>query len=212
MDIFSLFKQIEQKESSGAGVPVTHMIVGLGNPGDKYRLTRHNAGFLSLDYISQKKNAKIDRVKFKALVGECMSGGKRTLLMLPQTFMNNSGEAVAEAASFYKIPLENITVIYDDISLDVGRLRIRKKGSDGGHNGIKSIISHLGSDAFPRIKVGVGAKPYADMDLADWVLSKFTDAEQKTLFTEFDKVLSASELISSGKIADAMNLYNGSLS
>jgi len=212
MDIFSLFKQIEQKESSGAAVPVTHMIVGLGNPGDKYRLTRHNAGFLSLDYISQKKNAKIDRVKFKALVGECMSGGKRTLLMLPQTFMNNSGEAVAEAANFYKIPPENITVIYDDISLDVGRLRIRKKGSDGGHNGIKSIISHLGSDAFPRIKVGVGAKPYADMDLADWVLSKFTDAEQKTLFAEFDKVLSASELISSGKIADAMNLYNGSLS
>lgn len=208
MDIFSLFKQIEQKESSGAGVPVTHMIVGLGNPGDKYRLTRHNAGFLSLDYISQKKNAKIDRVKFKALVGECMSGGKRTLLMLPQTFMNNSGEAVAEAANFYKIPPENITVIYDDISLDVGRLRIRKKGSDGGHNGIKNIIYLSGSNEFPRIKIGMGQKPDG-WDLADWVLSRYSEEDMKTLSPVFDNTADALTLIMNGKIEEAMGKYNG---
>lgn len=209
MDIFSLFKQIENEKTLKANIPVTHMLVGLGNPGDKYRLTRHNAGFLALDYISQKQNTLVDRVKFKALVGESVIGGKRTLLMLPQTFMNNSGEAVFEAASFYKIPPENITVIYDDISLDVGRIRVRRKGSDGGHNGIKSIIAHLSSDNFPRIKIGVGAKPYADMDLADWVLSQFTKDEQKILFDQFEKVCDTASMINSGDISTAMNKYNG---
>ena len=181
MDIFSLFQKIESETSQSAG-PVTHIVAGLGNPGDKYRLTRHNAGFLALEYLSQKENVKIDRAKFKALVGECTLGGKRTLLMLPQTYMNNSGEAVKAAADFYKIPPENITVVFDDISLDVGRMRVRRKGSDGGHNGIKSIIYHLGSDNFPRVKIGVGAKPHADMPLADWVLSRFSEGDQKVIF------------------------------
>ncbi len=207
MDIFDLFKQIE-KENTAANVPVTHMLVGLGNPGDKYKLTRHNAGFISLDYISQKLGVKIDRVKFKALTAQAVIGGKRTLLMQPQTFMNNSGEAVREAALFYKIPPENIWVIFDDISLDVGRMRIRKKGSAGGHNGIKSIIEQLSSDAFPRIKVGVGQKPHPEMELADWVLSRFTKDEQKTLFDMLCNVYDASELVLSDKIADAMNKYN----
>jgi len=207
MDIFSLFKQIETEKKEV--LPVTHMIVGLGNPGDKYAFSRHNTGFLAMGFFSQKENVRIDRAKFKALVGECMVGGKRTLLMLPQTFMNNSGEAVGEAAAFYKIPPENITVIFDDISLDVGKMRIKRKGSDGGHNGIKSIIAHLNSDGFPRIKVGVGAKPHPEMDLADWVLSSFSKEEQKILFEEFSKVHDAAVLINEGKVADAMNSFNG---
>ncbi len=205
-DIFALFKQIESEKKEN--VPVTHMLVGLGNPGDKYTFTRHNTGFLSLDYIAQKLSVKPDRVKFKSLCCECMLGTKRTLLLKPQTFMNNSGEAVKEAAHFYKIPPENITVIFDDISLDVGRMRIRAKGSHGGHNGIKSIVEHLSSDAFPRIKVGIGAKPHPEMDLADWVLSKFTDSEQKTLFELFDNVYNSAVLIGDGKIPEAMNKYN----
>lgn len=208
MDIFSLFKKIESETTQSAG-PVTHIVAGLGNPEDKYRLTRHNAGFLALEYLSQKENVKIDRAKFKALVGECTLGGKRTLLMLPQTYMNNSGEALKAAADFYKIPPENITVVFDDISLDVGRMRVRRKGSDGGHNGIKSIIYHLGSDNFPRVKIGVGAKPYADMPLADWVLSRFTEEEQKQLFDEFENARQACSLINEGKISDAMNKFNG---
>ena len=208
MDIFSLFKKIESETIQSAG-PVTHIVAGLGNPEDKYRLTRHNAGFLALEYLSQKENVKIDRAKFKALVGECNLGGKRTLLMLPQTYMNNSGEALKAAADFYKIPPENITVVFDDISLDVGRMRVRRKGSDGGHNGIKSIIYHLGSDNFPRVKIGVGAKPYADMPLADWVLSRFTEEEQKQLFDEFENARQACALINEGKISDAMNKFNG---
>lgn len=205
-DIFDLFKKLEGEKKEV--LPVTHMLVGLGNPGDKYTFTRHNTGFLALDYISQKLNIKIDRSKFKALVGEANVGGKRTLLMLPQTFMNNSGEAVGEAAAFYKIPPENITVIFDDISLDVGKIRIKRKGSDGGHNGIKSIIAHLSSDNFPRIKVGIGAKPHPEMDLADWVLSTFTKDEQKTLFEEFSKVNETVSLINQGDIAKAMNNFN----
>ena len=205
-DIFALFKQIESEKKET--VPVTHILVGLGNPGDKYTFTRHNTGFLCLDYIAQKLSVKPDRVKFKSLSCECMLGTKRTHLLKPQTFMNNSGEAVKEAAHFYKIPPENITVIFDDISLDVGRMRIRAKGSHGGHNGIKSIVEHLSSDAFPRIKVGIGAKPHPEMDLADWVLSKFTDSEQKTLFELFDNVYNAATLIGDGKIPEAMNKYN----
>ena len=205
-DIFALFKQIEAENKPN--VPVTHMLVGLGNPGDKYTFTRHNTGFLSVDYICQKLSIKTDRVKFKGLCAECMVGTKRTLILKPQTFMNNSGESVKEAASFYKIPVENITVVFDDISLDVGKMRIRAKGSHGGHNGIKSIVEHLGSDAFPRIKVGIGAKPHAEMDLADWVLSKFSESEQKTLFELFDNIYNSAVLINDGKLSEAMNRYN----
>ena len=205
--LFSLFKQIEKNSSSAE--PISHIIVGLGNPGDKYKYTRHNAGFLALSYMSQKLNADITKSKFKALYTECVIGEKRVLLMLPQTFMNLSGEAVRAAMDFYKIPVENVLVIFDDISLSCGKLRIRKNGSAGGHNGIKSIIEHTGSDAFPRIKIGVGEKPHPEMDLADWVLSSFTQDEQKVLFDKFENVFKASELIIKGDITSAMNKYNG---
>ena len=149
---------------------VEFLIVGLGNPGEKYSATRHNVGFCAVDLIAEKTGARVDRLKFKSLCGDAMLGGKRVLLMKPQTFMNNSGEAVAEAMRFYKIPVENIIVISDDISLNPGKLRIREKGSAGGHNGLKNIIYLIGKDTFPRIKIGVGAKPHKDYDLADWVL------------------------------------------
>lgn len=205
--LFSLFKQIEKDKVPTE--PVSHIIVGLGNPGDKYKYTRHNAGFLALSYISQKLNTDISKSKFKGLYTEVAMGGKRALLLLPQTFMNLSGEAVRAAMDFYKIPIENVLVIFDDVSLSCGKLRIRKSGSAGGHNGLKSIIEHAGSDAFPRIKIGVGEKPHPEMDLADWVLSSFTSDEQKTLFDKFENVYKAAELIVKGDITSAMNNYNG---
>ena len=204
-DIFDLFRKIETTQSTE---PISYLLVGLGNPDEKYKYTRHNAGFLALSYLSQKQGFSITRSKFRSLCGDAVFGGKRCLFLLPQTYMNNSGEAVSEAANFYKIPPENILVLFDDISLDVGKMRIRRKGSDGGHNGIKSILYHLGSDAFPRIKIGVGHKPHPDMDLADWVLSTFSDPEQKILFDLFENVRSASELIVGGKIDEAMNRYS----
>ncbi|MBQ8140155.1 MAG: aminoacyl-tRNA hydrolase [Clostridia bacterium] len=207
-DIFELFKKISSGSDTARG-PITHIVAGLGNPGDKYYLTRHNSGFLAMDYAAQKYSAKIDRVKYKALCGEAVIGGKSVLLMKPQTFMNNSGEAIADAASFYKIPTENIIIIYDDISLDAGRLRVRRKGSDGGHNGIKSIVAHLGDDGFPRIKIGVGQKPHPDYDLADWVLSEFREEDRKTLFNCFGRVCDGLEKILEGDIDAAMQICNG---
>lgn len=206
MDIFDLFKKIEKQDS--AKTPITHMIVGLGNPGDKYKTTRHNAGFLALDYASKKWNTSITTSKFEALTAEAVVGGNRTLLVLPQTFMNLSGNAVGKAAKFYKIEPQNITVVFDDISLDVGKMRIRKKGSAGGHNGIKSIIENLGTDEFPRIKIGVGKKPHPEMDLADWVLSNFTKDEQETLNKQFDSVVDALALMNRGETDKAMNNFN----
>lgn len=208
MDIFELFKKIENKENSPSAKAVTRMLVGLGNPGDKYKTTRHNAGFLALGYATEKWNCRATGAKFDSLVGECLISNERTLVVFPQTFMNNSGLAVAKAAKFYKIEPQNITVVYDDISLDVGKMRIRKKGSAGGHNGIKSIIENLGSDEFPRIKIGVGKKPHADMDLADWVLSSFSNEEMKTLGNVFENTEKAITLINEGKIDKAMNDFN----
>ena len=205
--LFSLFKQIETKKEPPA--PVSLIIVGLGNPGDKYKFTRHNAGFLALSYISQKLGIDINKSKFKALCTECNIAGKRVLLMLPQTFMNNSGEAVRAALDFYKLSAENILVIFDDISLSCGKMRIRRNGSAGGHNGVKSIIAHTGSEKFPRIKIGVGEKPHPEMDLADWVLSSFSKDEQKVLFDRFSDVHSALEMIVRGNISEAMNNFNG---
>ena len=150
-----------------------YIIAGLGNPGAKYEMTRHNAGFLAIDMLAMKQNKEIKRLKFHALTCDAEIEGKKCLLMKPQTFMNNSGEAIGETAKFYKIPPQNIIVLSDDISLDVGKIRIRRKGSAGGHNGLKSIIAHLGSEDFPRVKIGVGKKPNAYMDLADWVLGRF---------------------------------------
>ena len=208
-DIFELFEKIKKPEpTQAAGNPVVQMLVGLGNPGEKYVFTRHNTGFLAMDYIAQKLNAKIERIKFKSLCGEASIDGRRTLLLKPQTYMNLSGEAVREAAEFYKIPPEKILVLCDDINFDVGAMRIRRSGSDGGHNGIKSIIYQLNSDAFPRVKIGVGKKPSPDYDLADYVLGTYSDADKKTLFSEFSRVYDGVELILSGQMDKAMNLYN----
>lgn len=184
-DIFDLFRKISAQTPTAQG-PVTHLIVGLGNPGDKYFHNRHNAGFLTLDYVSQKMGIAVSTAKFRALVGEGTLCGRHVLLLKPQTYMNASGEAVREAASFYHIPAANILVVSDDISLDVGRLRVREKGSDGGQKGLRSIIEHLGTDTFPRVRIGVGKKPHPDMDLADWVLSDFRREEQTALFAAIE--------------------------
>lgn len=189
--------------------PPEFIIVGLGNPGKQYELTRHNAGFLFADLLADKNGVKINKIQFKAVTASLTFGGVKCLLMKPQTFMNNSGEAVRQAASFYKIPPERILVVFDDISLPCGRLRIRRKGSDGGHNGIKSIIYHLNSDAFPRVKLGVGEKPHPDYDLADWVLSQFKKDELALLHEAAEKACSAAELIVAGDIDKAMSNFNG---
>ncbi len=204
-NIFDLFKQIEKKEEK---IPITHIVAGLGNPGAEYAKTRHNAGFLAIDYIAERCGVKIDRAKFRALTAEANIGGVRVILMKPQTFMNSSGEAVGEAAGFYKIAPENIIVLHDEISFDPGIMRIRRKGSAGGHNGLKSIISHLGADTFPRIKIGVGTKPSPDYDLVDWVLGKFPDDDIKKLIELFPSVSSAVDLMLHGKIEDAMCKYS----
>ena len=204
-NIFDLFKKIEKKESTA---PITHIVVGLGNPGAEYAETRHNAGFLAIDYIAEHHSARIDRVKFHALVGEATIGGVRVLLMKPTTYMNSSGIAVAEAASFYKIPPENIIILHDEISFSPGLFRIRRKGSAGGHNGLKSIISSLSSDAFPRIKIGVGQKPSPDYDLVNWVLGKFPKSDMQELLAKFGDINSSVELILLGKIDEAMNRFS----
>lgn len=190
------------------GGSVEYLIVGLGNPDKKYENTRHNAGWLALDYIADKLDCSVNKLKFKSLVGTCEIGGAKVMLMKPTTYMNNSGQAVVEAMNFYKIPAENVIVIFDDISLDVGKMRIRSKGSDGGQKGMRSIISLSGSQAFPRIKIGIGAKPNPDWDLADWVLSKFSDNEMKELEKMFENAHKAVELIIDGKTDRAMNLFN----
>lgn len=190
------------------GGSVEYIIVGLGNPDKKYELTRHNTGWLALDYIADKYGCKVNKIKFKSFVGECVIGGAKTLLMKPTTYMNNSGQAVVEAMNFYKIPPENVIIIFDDISLDVGKMRVRSKGSDGGQKGMRSIIYLSGKDTFPRIKIGIGAKPNPNWDLADWVLSKFSDDELKTMKNMFDNTAVAAELIIDDKIDRAMNLFN----
>lgn len=202
-----LFASLFPKKEIPTGT-VEFLIVGLGNPGPKYEYTRHNAGFLTINTLAQKLGVQIDRMKFKSLCADAMMGGKRVLLMKPQTFMNNSGEAVREAMNFYKIPPENILVIFDDISLPVGKLRIRPKGSAGGHNGIKSIIQHSGSENFPRVKVGVGAKPNPGWDLADWVLSEFSKEEREILAKTAQVAVDACIKIVEGKYNEALNLIS----
>lgn len=185
-----------------------YMIVGLGNPGKKYEFTRHNAGFLFVDILCDKYDFSVKRLKFRALIGDVKIGGHRCLVMKPQTMMNLSGDAVKEAADFYKIPPERIIVVFDDISLDVGKMRIRRNGSAGGHNGIKSIISRLSSEDFPRIKIGVGDKPHPDYDLAEWVLSQFSKEEGKSLRTAVDNAVSAIAYMLDGDTETAMSKYN----
>ena len=166
--------------------PVEYIIAGLGNPGTKYENTRHNAGFLAIDRVAEKAGASIDRLKFKGLTGQAEVGGKRVLLLKPSTFMNLSGQSVQEALAFYKLPPSRCIVLFDDISLEPGRMRIRAKGTDGGHNGMKNIIYLTGHDDIPRIKIGVGKKPNPGWDLADWVLSRFSPADLKALDPVFD--------------------------
>ncbi|MBE6617758.1 MAG: aminoacyl-tRNA hydrolase [Ruminococcaceae bacterium] len=207
-DIFDLFKKIATEKKTDSG-NIEYLVIGLGNPGEKYTYTRHNAGFLAMDYICQKIGCKVNKVKFKALVGDCTIGGHRALLMKPQTYMNNSGEAVREAADFYKIPAEKIIVISDDVAQAPGRMRIRKSGSAGGQKGLNSIIVHLGTDQFPRIRIGVGEKPNPEYDMADWVLGKIPEEDQKKLFSIFGCVSDSLPLLLDGKIDDAMGKFNG---
>ena len=199
-----MFFKKREKPSGG----VDYMIVGLGNPGSEYEATRHNAGFIVVDMLAEKLGCGLTKLKFKSLYGTADIGGKKCLILKPQTFMNNSGEAVRDAAGFYKIPAENIIVVSDDISLDVGRLRIRRKGSDGGHNGLKSIIYLLNNDNFARIKVGVGKKPHPDYDLAAWVLSRFKNDEVDDLKKAAENACDAIKLMVEGKTDMAMNKFN----
>ena len=185
-----------------------YMIVGLGNPGRQYETTRHNAGFICIDTLADKYDIKISKLKFRSLLGEGRIEGRRCLLLKPQTFMNLSGEAVRDVVDFYKIPIENIIVICDDISLEPGKMRIRRKGSDGGQRGMKNIIYHLKDDNFPRIKIGVGAKPNPEYDLAAWVVSHFTASEAKLIKQVAEDTVSAIELMVKGDIEKAMSNYN----
>lgn len=184
------------------------LIVGLGNPGKKYEMTRHNAGFLAMDLMAIEERVDIKKLKHHSLVADVKINGKRCLLMKPQTMMNNSGEAVIDAMKYYNISPENVIIIYDDISLDVGQTRIRRKGSAGGHNGIKSIISHIKSEDFPRVKIGVGKKPSPEYDLVNWVLGRFPKELEPDLKSALENTTKAVRLIVDGDIDKAMNLYN----
>ncbi|MBP3388760.1 MAG: aminoacyl-tRNA hydrolase [Clostridia bacterium] len=195
------------RKSKATG-PIDFLIVGLGNPGKEYAHTRHNAGCIALEELSRKLGVTPDRLKFKGQCGEAIIGDRRVLLLFPLTFMNNSGEAVAEAMRFYKLTPEQLVVMSDDVSLDVGTVRIRRKGSDGGQKGLRSIIEHLGTQDFARIKIGVGQKPHPDYDMAAWVLSRFTESEKSLLKTAAENAADAACLIAKGDIDSAMNRYS----
>lgn len=185
-----------------------YLVIGLGNPGKQYDMTRHNIGFHIIDYIADKYNAKLTKLKFKAVYGEADIGGEKVYLVKPQTYMNSSGDSVAEMAQFYKIPPERIIIINDDISLDTGRIRVRGKGSAGGHNGLKSIIYRLNSDQFPRVKIGVGAPKHEDYDLVDFVLGRFTKDEIPVMEQAIEKAETAVYEIIKNGVQSAMNKCN----
>jgi PTH1 family peptidyl-tRNA hydrolase len=200
-----LFKKIRSHEEHHK--PISYIVAGLGNPGPKYAATRHNAGFWMLDKLAEKYGVKVDKGRFDALTGEAVISGERVLLLKPMTFMNLSGKAVSAAAAFYKIPMERVLVVFDDISLPPSKMRIRKKGSAGGHNGIKSILEYCGTEEFPRIKIGVGDKP-KDWDLADYVLSRFQKEEQEAVREALKETSEACHVMITSGIEAAMNLYN----
>ncbi len=200
-----LFSKFRDKEPAGA---VEWLIVGLGNPGVKYLRTRHNCGWLTVDNLAASLGVSVTRSKFKSVTAFAEIDGHKCLLMKPTTMMNASGEAVVEAMSFYKIPIERVAVISDDVSLDVGKIRIKRKGSDGGQKGLRSIITLTGSEDFPRVKVGIGAKPHPDYDMAAWVLSEFSKSEQPAAFEAFCNAAEAVKMIVGGKIDEAMNKFN----
>ena len=187
---------------------VSWLIVFLGNPGPRYEMTRHNAGFMAADAMAKEKNVNINKARFKALTATCDIGGESVLLMKPQTFMNLSGDAVAQAARFYKIPPEHVIVVSDEISLRIGKLRIRTKGSAGGHNGLKDIIAKLGTDAFPRIRIGVGAPPHPDYDMADWVLSSFKNQDAEDMLAAAARAAQAAQCYITQGADRAMNRFN----
>ena len=187
---------------------VSWLIVFLGNPGPRYEMTRHNAGFMAADAMAKEKNVNINKARFKALTATCDIGGESVLLMKPQTFMNLSGDAVAQAAKFYKIPPEHVIVVSDEISLPIGKLRIRTKGSAGGHNGLKDIIAKLGTDAFPRIRIGVGAPPHPDYDMADWVLSSFKNQDAEDMLAAAERAAQAAQCYITQGADRAMNRFN----
>ena len=192
----------------GKKAPVSWIVVGLGNPGDKYENTRHNVGFMTVDELAERGRFPVQRLKFRALTNTATIGGQGVLVMKPTTYMNLSGEAVGEAARFYKVPADHVLVISDDVDLPVGKLRIRKSGSAGGHNGLKSIIQHLGSDQFPRLKIGVGGKPHPDYDMADWVLGKLQGEDKKTMDAAVKKAADAIECLLKEGPDKAMNKFN----
>ncbi len=206
-DIFALFDRIAKKETAPKA-PITHLIVGLGNPGEKYRMTRHNAGFLTLDSIAARLGVSVDRAKFHALCAEAKLNGHGLLLMKPQTMMNASGSAVQEAAAFYKIAPENILVISDDIAQAPGKMRLRRRGSAGGQKGLADIITCMGTDAIPRLRMGVGAKPHPDFELADWVLSAFSKEDFSALSACFDSAWEGLCKLLSGDFDAAMQICN----
>lgn len=188
--------------------PIDFLIAGLGNPGKPYEGTRHNAGFMGLEALAEKLDVRVDRIRFKSYCGEGTVEGKRVLLVMPQTFMNLSGEAVREAMQFYKLPPERALILFDDISLPVGAVRIRRKGSDGGQRGMRSIIELTGSDRYPRIKLGIGAKPHPDYDLKDWVLSRFSKEEAPRMAEAAHNAAEAACWIVQGLMEEAMNRFS----
>jgi PTH1 family peptidyl-tRNA hydrolase len=207
MSIFDLFDKISSNSASQGG-KIEYIITGLGNPGMQYENTRHNAGFMSVDKLAESLGVKIDKMKFKGLYADVSINGVRCLLLKPTTYMNNSGESVTQALDFYKLSPDRLIVIYDDISLEPGKLRIRRKGSHGGHNGMRSIIDLLGSDEFPRVKVGVGKKPHPDYNLADWVLGHFSKEDSVLMADSTANTCEAVKLLVQGKTDEAMNKFN----
>lgn len=207
MSIFDLFDKISSNSASQGG-KIEYIITGLGNPGMQYENTRHNAGFMSVDKLAESLGVRIDKMKFKGLYADVSINGVRCLLLKPTTYMNNSGESVTQALDFYKLSPDRLIVIYDDISLEPGKLRIRRKGSHGGHNGMRSIIDLLGNDEFPRVKVGVGKKPHPDYNLADWVLGHFSKEDSALMADSTANACEAVKLLVQGKTDEAMNKFN----
>lgn len=207
MSIFDIFDRISTNSQSGGG-KIEYVIAGLGNPGLEYDGTRHNAGFFTIDNLAAQLGTEINRLRFKGKTAEVTVEGKRCLLLKPTTYMNNSGESIVQALDFYKIDESNLIVIYDDISLEPGKLRIRRKGSHGGHNGMRSIIELTGRDDFPRIKIGVGKKPHPDYDLAKWVLGKFGRDDSEKLKNAAENACECIKLMVQGKTDEAMNRFN----
>ena len=188
--------------------PIDFLAVGLGNPGKGYANTRHNTGYMALEALAKDAGVELTRSKFHSLTAEARFGDVRVLLMFPQTYMNLSGQAVAEAAKFYKLPPERILVFSDDIALPLGGIRVRRKGSDGGQKGLRNIAELIGSTEYPRIRIGIGQKPHPEMELADWVLSRYSSTELKTIAEANDKAVEAAKLIFAGKMDQAMNAYS----